>query len=164
MINTRKRSGCLIKEQIIYLSRKSVQHNPETRHCWPRRVRKTWGRRDSSSTSVNRENAPLIQNLWPDLGRRCEGLGWAQSRARTEAAAEGGPSPSSEKNILDFKIPQWAKSLLSLALYLPPPSQYFKYNENINALITTTTKSPCSQGVKMRSDQFLKPGLNRAAC
>lgn len=29
MINTHERSGCLIKEQIIYLARKNARHNPE---------------------------------------------------------------------------------------------------------------------------------------
>lgn len=71
MINTRKRSGCLIKEQIICLSRKSVQHNPETRHCWPQRARKTQGKRNSSSTLVNRKNALLIPNGEADSGGRC---------------------------------------------------------------------------------------------
>ena len=68
MINTRKRSGCLIKEQIIYLSRKSVQHNPAMRHCWPRRARKIQGKRNSSFTLVNRKNVLIIQNVDPDMG------------------------------------------------------------------------------------------------
>ena len=68
MINTRKRSGCLIKEQIIYLSRKSVQHNPAMRHCWPRTARKIQGKTNSSSTLVNRKDALILQNVDPDIG------------------------------------------------------------------------------------------------
>nr|XP_045378525.1 uncharacterized protein LOC105075166 isoform X2 [Camelus bactrianus] len=72
MINPRKRSGCLIKEQIIYLSRKSVQHNPERRLCWPRRVRRTSGKRNCSSALVNRKNAAHTRR----------GVGWRRATWR----------------------------------------------------------------------------------
>nr|XP_031296359.1 uncharacterized protein LOC105085445 isoform X3 [Camelus dromedarius] len=77
MINLRKRSGCLIKEQIIYLSRKSVQHNPERRLCWPRRVRRTPGKRNSSSALVNSKNAAHTRRRvgWRRATWRGSGLG-----------------------------------------------------------------------------------------
>lgn len=125
MINTRKRSGCLIKEQIIYLARKSVQHNPEMWHCWPRRARKTRGRRDSSSAVMNTKNAPLLQNVSPDVGRQWQ-VAQVGPEPRMSRSRSGGTSPSSEKKNLAFKIPQRAKFLLSLALQPPPPSQYLK--------------------------------------
>lgn len=68
MINTRKRSECLIIEQIIYLSRKSVQHNPAMWHCWPQRARKIQGKSNTSSTLVNRKDALILQNVDPDIG------------------------------------------------------------------------------------------------
>lgn len=79
MINTCKRSVCLIKEQISYLSRKSVQHNPAMLHCWPRRAQKTQGKRNSSSPLVNSKDALIIQNVDLDVGGQRSGV------------AQGGP-------------------------------------------------------------------------
>lgn len=133
MINTRKRSGCLIKEQIIYLSRKSVQHNPEMQYCWPRRARKTQGKRNSSSALVNKKNALLIQNVESDLGRQSEGaqvgLKW-----RDQTAAERGTAPSSESKHCRLQNSLRKKNFYPLSP-APPQARILNNNENINAII-----------------------------
>ena len=109
MINARKRSGCLIKEQIIYLSRKSVQHNPEMQHGWPRRARKTQGKRNSSSTLVNKKNALLILSVEPDSGRQSEVAQVGLKRTH-QTGARGGTFPKfREKNVSGSKVPRPAK-------------------------------------------------------
>lgn len=68
MVNTHERSGCLIKEQIICLTRRGVRHNPEMQQ------RETQGKRKSSSTLGNRKNPSLIGSVQLDFGGG--GGGW----------------------------------------------------------------------------------------